>query len=337
MTRIFDHQTYLPAIEHEIKKAVSPIDGSTYHNLRSMIAYHLGWEGDKTGPVATGKRIRPLLLLLTCSAAGGDWKIALPAAASVELIHNFSLLHDDIEDNSPLRRGRPTVWMKWGIPQAINTGDAMFSLAHLSMLNLGKTTSQHITLEAARIIQKTCFNLTQGQFLDISFEDQKEITIEDYWLMVSGKTAALLGACTELGALIAGASQEIQQLYQSFGFNLGLAFQVLDDVLGIWGDESKMGKSTSSDLITGKKTLPVLYGLEKSKVFADRWRQGHITADEVPPLARILEAVGVRTQIQTAANQLTQKALASFVDAKPTGEAGKALQELANELLQRDQ
>ncbi len=331
------HQRFLPAIEQELKRTLELVGRDIYPGLTTMMAYHLGWEGENAGPEATGKRIRPLLVLLTCSAAGGEWKQALPAAAAVELIHNFSLLHDDIEDHSLLRRGRPAVWVKWGIPQAINTGDAMFSLAHLTMLGLEKTASPEIALEAEKIIQKTCLGLTQGQYLDISYEDREKIKDEDYWLMVGGKTAALLSACTELGALISGTSQEIQEHYRSFGHHLGLAFQALDDILGIWGDSAKIGKSNASDLITRKKTLPILYGLENNQFFAERWKKGNINPEEVPSLAKKLETEGARSYTQDMANQLTQKALDSFENAKPSGNAGKALQELANLLLRRDQ
>lgn len=331
------HQEYLPAIERELVKVLGLVDSDACPDLMTMMAYHLGWEGENAGPEATGKRIRPLLVLLTCSAAGGDWELALPVAASVELIHNFSLLHDDIEDQSPLRRGRPTVWKRWGIPQAINTGDTMFTLAHLATLSLDMKTPPKTTLIASKIIQKTCLALTQGQYLDISYENRDDITINDYWSMISGKTAALLSACTELGALVAGTNQEIQEHYRSFGYHLGLAFQVLDDILGIWGDVTKMGKSSTSDLITRKKTLPILYGIENNQMFAEKWKKGDITPNEASSLARQLEAEGARDFTQKAANQLTQKALDSFRNAKPSGEAGEALHELANSLLKRNQ
>jgi geranylgeranyl diphosphate synthase type I len=139
---------YRPAIEDTISKVVSRANGDGLDELHQMMNYHLGWAGEGAGPQATGKRIRPLLVLLTTQAAGGDWSKALPAAAAVELIHNFSLIHDDIEDNSPLRRGRPTLWAKWGIPLAINAGDSMFTLAHLAMLDLQENTTPSITLGA---------------------------------------------------------------------------------------------------------------------------------------------------------------------------------------------
>ena len=241
-------QIFLPAIENELRNSINRLEGPLYIDLQRMMAYHMGWEdGRTTSSVSGGKRIRPLLVLLTTAAAGGDWHHALPAAASVELIHNFSLLHDDIEDNSPLRRGRPTVWAKWGVPQAINTGDAMFSLAHLAMLELDKMVSPIITLEAVKIIQNTCLHLTQGQYLDISYEDRTDLHLDDYFPMISGKTAALIAACTEIGALVAGANNDIQAHFRTFGLNLGLAFQALDDLLGIWGDLAKIGKSNASD------------------------------------------------------------------------------------------
>ena len=153
----------LPAIEAALKEAVQPADGARHEALRGMLAYHMGWEGEGAGPKASGKRIRPTLVLLSCAAAGGDWKKALPAAAAVELLHNFSLIHDDIQDDSKQRRGRPTLWAKWGVPQAINAGDAMFALAHMALEGLEKTSTREIYIEAARLLPRTSLQLTQGQ------------------------------------------------------------------------------------------------------------------------------------------------------------------------------
>jgi geranylgeranyl diphosphate synthase type I len=323
-------------IENELHRAVASAGDSELEELHTMLAYHMGWHGEGAGLKATGKRIRPLLVLLSSASAGGEWSRALPAAAAVELVHNFSLIHDDIEDNSPLRRGRPTVWKLWGIPQAINTGDAMFTLAHLALLRLNETTSKEITLEAARILGTTCLHLTQGQYLDISYEDRINLNLEDYWPMVRGKTAALLACCTELGALVAEVDPTTQARYRGFGCDLGLAFQAQDDLLGIWGEASQIGKSNLSDLVEGKKSLPVLYGLEQNGLFAERWRQGPITLQEVPDLAVQLEAEGARHYTQETANKLTQQALSTLEEINPRGEAGEALMELAKQLLQRD-
>jgi len=325
----------LPAVENELKTAIARAGGAQYEQFTEMMRYHLGWEGPGAGPQARGKRLRPLLLLLSAAAAGGRWVEALPAAAAVELIHNFSLIHDDIEDNSDLRRGRPTVWKRWGVPQAINTGDAMFTLAHLSLLRLETITSAQVVLEASNILQETCLHLTQGQHLDIAYETQRRVALEDYWVMVSGKTAALLAACTEIGALIAGAASSVRAAYRDFGRSLGLAFQAQDDFLGIWGDKALTGKSNASDLCSGKKSLPVLYGLRQEGAFAQRWARGAISPQEVPTLARILAAEGAQDYTQETANCLTEKALQTLLDAHPQGQAGTALQQLTAKLLHR--
>jgi geranylgeranyl diphosphate synthase type I len=326
---------YRQAIEAELEQVLAQADGQHSAGLYHMLAYHLGWEGEGAGEEARGKRIRPLLLLLTCSAAGGQWGRALPAAAGVELLHNFSLIHDDIEDNSPLRRGRPTVWNIWGISQAINAGDAMFTLAHLVMLRLEETASTQVAIQAYRLLQETSLRLTQGQYLDLAYESQGHLTLDDYWPMVRGKTAALLAACTEIGALVAGASPERRRAYRQFGSSLGLAFQVQDDLLGIWGNSAQTGKSAESDLLSGKKSLPVLYGLSQKGDFAGRWSQGRIAPEEVPDLAAQLDREGGRDYTQATANTLTEQALSSLEGAGPEGEAGEALVELAHRLLRR--
>jgi geranylgeranyl diphosphate synthase type I len=329
-------ELFQPAIELELKQAVRLVSSSLYQELHNMMTYHLGWEVDQAVTGSRGKRIRPMLLLLTTAAANGEWKDALPAAASVELIHNFSLLHDDIEDHSTERRGRPTIWVKWGVPQAINAGDAMFSIAHLAMLKLEKTTSPNIALKAAKIIQKTCLDLTRGQYLDISYENRRTLTIDDYWPMINGKTAALIAASCELGALIAASDKEEQKHYRTFGFYLGLSFQVLDDFLGIWGDSEVLGKSNFSDLVTRKKTLPILFALDKKGEFAIRWDSEEITPEKVPGLAKQLEIEGARDYTLDIADCLTDKALESLNRAGPIGDAGSALRELAEQLLKRE-
>lgn len=326
---------YLSTLEAELQRIVAINDTPQLTELHTMMRYHLGWEGENAGPKATGKRIRPLLVLLTTAAAGGRWKRALPAATAIELVHNYSLIHDDIEDNSDIRRGRPTVWKRWGIAQAINTGDAMFTLAHLALLGLREKTTGDIALKAATIFQTTCLQLTQGQHLDIAYEERNDLTLKDYWPMIEGKTAALLAACTELGALIAETPEQIRQAYRDFGLYLGLAFQALDDLLGIWGDSNRTGKSTASDLVEGKKTLPVLYGLETSIEFATRWATGPILPAEAPDIAGMLEASGARAYTQKEASRLTDEALNALENASPLGDAGEALIELAQKLLKR--
>lgn len=329
-------QSMLPAIEAELEVAVSLANGNITKTLHQMLTYHLGWDGEAAGPEARGKRIRPLLLLLTCSAAGGNWQAALPASAAVELVHNFSLIHDDIQDNSPLRRGRTTLWKHWGIAQAINAGDAMFTLAHLALLRLNEHSPADIVIKAARTLQQACLNLTRGQYLDLDYETRNDITIDDYWPMVEAKTASLIATCTELGALISVTDEERCSEFRRFGLSLGLAFQVQDDLLGIWGDGILTGKSTESDLTSGKKSLPILFGLSQNGSFYNRWMQGSIKAEEVPELAKLLDSEGARSFTQGQANRLTKEALQALENSKPEGLAGQVLKEITLKLVQRE-
>jgi geranylgeranyl diphosphate synthase type I len=255
----------------------------------------------------------------------------------VELVHNFSLVHDDIQDNSDKRRGRSTVWVKWGAPMAINVGDALFVMSNQAIIDLKEDYPAEIVVKAAEILHNTCLDLTRGQFLDMSYEKTNELTVEDYWPMIAGKTAALLSACCHIGALLGGADEAKQDAYRSFGHYLGLAFQVQDDILGIWGDEAVTGKSAANDLIEGKKSLPVLAGLSAKGKFAERWKQGPIRAEEVQELARLLASEGGYTTAVEAAKQMTDLALLSLREADPQGEAGEALFHLADKLLKRNQ
>ncbi len=325
-----------PAIESYLQKVVDQFLPSYETELRKMIVYHLGWEGGTNGPDTQGKRIRPLLLLLTTISLDSAWQSALPAAASIELIHNFSLIHDDIQDKSELRRNRPTIWTKWGIPQAINTGDTMFTLAQLAMLKMAEEKSPLIALRANQLLNQACISLTNGQYLDLLYETRSELTLDDYWPMIEGKTAALLAACTEVGALLSSTTAERISALRNFGFYLGMAFQVQDDLLGIWGEESETGKSTDSDLVSGKKTLPVLYALGKHGRFHDRWVKGPITAMEVEQVVDILSNEGAYDYTKAKANQMTRLALEALDAALPVkNEGGQSLLELTDELLHR--
>ncbi len=330
-------QTMRPAIESYLQQFIDRSLNPNYPGLREMIVYHMGWEGEGAGPEAQGKRIRPQLVLLCAEAAGADWRRALPAAAAVELLHNFSLIHDDIQDNSPLRHNRPTMWVKWGIAQAINTGDIMFTLAFHSLPDLMDTLPPAVVLDATRIMHETCLRLTEGQYLDISYEHSPNLPLESYWPMISGKTSALLACSCELGALVAGVSPQRRASFREYGSSLGLAFQVLDDWLGIWGEPLLTGKSAASDLVSGKKTLPVLFALANDGPFARRWLRGSITPDEVPDLARMLEEEGAAEKTLQTAGKLTNQAMQMLETALDGSHsfAAEALHELTGKLLER--
>lgn len=325
----------LPSIDAEIRAILATPILDPYHGLREILAYHLGYENDHAVEGAQGKRIRPLLVLLTAAAVGGRWQNCLPAAAAVELLHNFSLVHDDIEDQSGIRRGRPTVWATWGEAIAINAGDAMYALAFHALSNLYQSVGAEAALQAYRHLTETCIFLTGGQHLDISYEKAQDLPLESYWAMVGGKTAALLSACVNLGAICAGASLETTNNLKKFGTALGLSFQIKDDCLGIWGEEGVTGKSSSSDLAAGKKSLPVLYGLRQGGIFTAEWLKPQHTDRDYVNLAKLLEETGARDFAESEISRLTRESLDALENVKLENGPGAALRELAFALISR--
>jgi geranylgeranyl diphosphate synthase, type I len=246
-------------------------------------------------------------------------------------------VHDDIQDNSDKRRGRPTTWVKWGAPMAINVGDALFVMSNQAIIDLKQNYPAETVVRAAEILHNACLELTRGQFLDMSYEERNDLGVDDYWPMVAGKTAALLSACCHIGSLLGGANEDRQEAYRSFGHYLGLAFQVQDDILGIWGNEAMTGKSAASDLVEGKNSLPVLAGLSAKGKFAARWKQGPVRSSEVEEVSRLLSNEGGYSTAYEAAKQMTDLALLNLYEADTQGIAGEALFELANKLLKRQQ
>jgi geranylgeranyl diphosphate synthase, type I len=329
-------QARLPVIENRLQADLSALIPAGDQEMHLMLAYHMGWVGVTGAPKASGKRLRPLLVLMANEACGGDWQSALPAASAVSLLHNFSLIHDDIEDNSDLRRGRPTVWRIWGMPLALNAGDLMFSFPYACLLSLPQSGHTIETVLAAlAVLQNTIQQLVHGQHLDMRFETRADVALDDYWQMIAGKTAALIACCCQLGALLAGEDAARQAQWAQFGRSLGLAFQVVDDWLGIWGDPAVTGKDTYSDLLSHKKTIPILYGIAQNQQFAQHWRQG-FTQDDLPALAQLLEQEGAQDYTLAQADDLTKQALAMLDDLVPSDNPMRALlTELATTLTRR--
>lgn len=282
------------AIDAELQMAIHSVFPSQESDLKEIFLYHLGLE---TQIGKRGKRIRPMLTALCTAGAGQDWKKSIPSACAIELIHNFSLIHDDIEDNGDTRRGKPAVWKKWGLAKGINAGDAMFAAA-FEVLSRNEVLNDQQTLKCMRLLANTCIALTEGQQLDIDYETRESISPEEYLLMIKGKTAALIACCTETGALIGELDEENLRQYRSFGENIGIAFQIQDDWLGIWGDPAVTGKSISSDLVERKKSYPIILGMLKSKRFQEKWMIGEIQSDEVSTLADWLDQDGIKTDVE---------------------------------------
>jgi geranylgeranyl diphosphate synthase type I len=326
------------AVDEEMRTVLG-FDGTKPSLFQGMMHYHMGWVNEDLRPdsVASGKQIRPILCLLSTMAAGGHWQQAIPAAAAIELLHNFSLIHDDIEDASPTRRGRRTLWHIWGIEQAINAGDAMFALSHLAMNRLVEQGVEvAIVVQALRRFDETCVKLTEGQHADMDFETRPQVSVEEYVAMITGKTAVLLSLCAEIGALIGGADESTIQHYATFGLDLGLAFQVKDDILGIWGNEHVTGKSAATDVTTKKKTLPVLYGLAKSPALGQLYTQEETDDAFVKQVVHHLDICGARDYAEEQALHYSENALQHLEAANPEGAARRALSQLADMLLRRD-
>jgi geranylgeranyl diphosphate synthase type I len=252
----------LEAVHERMRAAVvGPADGR--RALYRWLSYHLGW-ADAFGQPAEnrrGKGIRPRLCLIACAAVGADIERAIGAAAAVELTHEFSLVHDDIQDGDQERRGQPALWTIIGIPQAINAGDALYGIARRQISVASDELAPEVVVDLIRRYDQACIRLVEGQFLDIAFETTDAITVDDYVTMVHGKTGALLGAAAGLGARSGGASPDVADAFTRYGEALGAGFQMQDDVLGLWGDPALTGKPAGNDLARRKKSLPLILAL----------------------------------------------------------------------------
>ncbi len=268
------------ALKSTLSKAVVDSDVSALDEFYGQMQYHLGWVDANLRPTKNnpGKLLRPTLLLLAYEATVADefedttathsddhsyLQRALPAAVAVELMHNFTLIHDDIEDGDVERRHRPTLWKLWGIPQAINTGDGMFALARHALWGILEAGVDGTTAaRMAEVLDRTILTVAEGQYLDINFETRLDISVAMYIDMIGRKTAALMGGATELGARLGTRDPEIIARLKSFGKALGIAFQVRDDVLGVWATAAESGKTQAGDVYRRKKSLPILHALE---------------------------------------------------------------------------
>jgi geranylgeranyl diphosphate synthase, type I len=290
------------AIDQEIRDVLAQAEPAL-QPFYGMMLYHLGLDVDRPGG---GKRMRPLMCVLVYEALAGDPQAMLPAAAALELLHNFTLIHDDIEDHDPTRHHRPTVWSVWGVPQAINTGDGMYAASRLAVQRLRERSfpAERI-LDFACLIDQACVRVCEGQFLDITFEDRTDITVERYRAMAAKKTGALIAACAEGAAVLATEDPQVREALSRFGDDFGQAFQAYDDLQGIWATTERTGKLEMNDLVKRKKTLPVVMAFEKASprlrtelaaLFAP---PAPLAAESVERIREILDELGTREQLES--------------------------------------
>jgi geranylgeranyl diphosphate synthase type I len=331
-------ERWLPPLEAEMRAVLAGNEEATALHY-GMMHYHMGWVDASFVPsvLNAGKRLRPILCLLACAEVGGDTGSALPAAAAIEILHNFSLVHDDIEDGDEARRHRATVWKLWGVPLAINVGDGMFALAFAAIQRLsGRGVPPTAVLAALDLFTRTCVALTEGQYLDMSFEQRADVSVDEYLRMIAGKTAALVGASVAIGAYIGGAGPEQAQFLQRFGQEIGLAFQIQDDVLGIWGDPAMTGKATGNDVLRKKKSLPMLHALNHPTVGAEFDALLAGAASSLPAALALLDATDARAFAVAAAEAHYAMGMAALEQALGPKTAASRLRAIAEWLLQRN-
>ena len=326
-------------IETEIKSLVLEEGFPLYR----MMGYHMGWldEYGEAAEVESGKRIRPTLSLLACEALGGDVKAVLPAAAAVELVHNFSLIHDDIQDGNSERHNRPTVWWVWGPAQAINAGDGMHALARLALLRqTGEGMSPERTLKAVGLLDQACLRLCEGQYLDLTYQERVDISQDAYFKMVEGKTAALISCAAELGAVMSSAEEPVVQAMAQFGAKLGTAFQIRDDILDLWGQQDT-GKPLAGDILNKKKSLPIVYAIENAsgaerRTLGDVYFKRVMEPEDIDKIIEVLETLGAREFCQAKADALCNEAVQSLKDAGLTSQQSEGLEALARFIVTRE-
>ncbi len=327
-------------VEEEIKRILE--DRDSPRELYDIMRYHLGWldENLKAVEQYRGKRFRPTLCLLTYNALSGVYNKSLPAAAAVELIHNFSLIHDDIEDMDEERRHKPTVWKLWGVPRAINVGDGMHVLANLAAIRLRELNiTDRKIVDVLEVLNNTIIELCEGQHLDMSYEEKLDITTDMYLEMISKKTAALTNAATLMGAILATNDEKLIERLGQFGRKIGVAFQIVDDLIGIWEKAEHTGKPKASDIMNRKKTLPVIYAFQKASK-EDKEKLTEIysrTLDEgdVEEVLNILEGVKAQEYSQGMARDLEREALRALDDTGIENEAMEKLRDLSKFLVRR--
>jgi len=261
-----------------------------------------------------------------------------PAGAAIEFIHNFSLIHDDVEDSDEERRHRPTVWKLWGIPQAINVGSNMQAMVNRAVLRLRGRHSAEVTLTALEIITGAIVRMTEGQYLDMSFEHRESVSLADHFRMTGGKTAALLEAALRVGALLGGGTMEQQDALGDFGREFGLAFQCRDDYLGIWGEPARTGKPVGSDILSGKRSLPIVFALEQAPASSSagkRLRQA-LRARDVKTVLACLEAVETRRFVADSVDEHTAASLDGLRRCATDNAYTTAMREIAEYALRRN-
>ena len=327
---------YRRDLELEVGKSLPPSDSP----IDEMMRFHLGWTDEQVPTLA--KALRPSLCLMACEALGGELDRALPVAVAVELVHNFSLIHDDIEDGDETRHHRPALWREYGRGPAVLAGVALWTVAYQT---LGRSHERGLPaermLEARRILNDACREMIEGQHQDLTYELRTDVTLDEYLQMIARKTGALIGASLQLGALVAGADDEESARFATFGREMGLSFQIRDDILGIWGEGSATGKPVGADIARKKKTLPVVHAFQQV-VGPDRallrsvYAKPTVDDSDIDGVLDILQRWNCRYFAQGLAEDHRSRAMNALSRTHISPDARRGFDELTSFILERD-
>lgn len=324
----------LELVEQPLREAVRTLPDA----LWQPVAYHFGWVdmGGASNPGGGGKGVRAALAVLSAEAAGRPAEVSIPGAVAVELVHNFSLVHDDVIDNDRERRHRPTVWALFGVPEALIAGDAMHTLAFQVLVAEPTTERFRATAELAEATAA----MISGQRSDMAFDERLDVSVAECSRMEGDKTGALLAYAAGVGAILAGADETLIAALKRYGMELGLAFQAVDDLLGIWGDPAVTGKPAGNDLRERKKSLPVAVAMASDPAareeLAELFGKADLLDADVARAASLVEAAGGRAATVEIAGRHTDAALEALADSGSRSSAAAELVELAEFIVERD-
>jgi len=309
-----------------------------------MLRYNMGWVDTEGNEAAArgGKALRPTLCLLACEAAGGNPEVAMPAAVSLEFIHNFSLVHDDIQDRDTTRWGRPTLWSVWGEPKALVAGNVLRAVADMALwelLELGADYTDAVAVTS--LLTEGYLQMIEGQYLDVAFEGQHDITLPQYLDMIARKTGALIRCSMHIGAVIGSTDHEAAYAFREFGRSLGYVFQIRDDVLGTWGDEETFGKPVGSDIRRKKNALPIVHAMSQAKGSSSErlrsvYEHDNLDDADVDVVLEIMEEVGSKSYADALAVEHCERAIAAISHVEMSPESRAQIEGIADFLLVRE-
>ncbi|HXH23082.1 MAG TPA: polyprenyl synthetase family protein [Dehalococcoidia bacterium] len=335
-----DAPDFLSRYRAEVENEVARVVPSGPSPLYEMVRYQLGWTD--AGRPMLGKCIRPSLCLFAAETLGGSAAEALPVAVGIELLHNFSLVHDDIEDGDELRHHRPTVWKVYGRRAAVMAGMALWTLAYRTLeMAADRGAPPERVREARRTVALACNEMIEGQHMDLTFEQRGDVSLAEYTAMISRKTGALFAAALATGAIMAGAGSGEAEKLARFGRELGLAFQIRDDILGIWGEGTATGKPVGADIAKRKKSLPVVHAFQQvvgpdRDILRNAYSKPEIEESDIDDVLDVLQRWNARYFAQGLAEDHRAKAMAALAQTAIPPSARFMFDELTAFILERE-